>query len=381
MTAAEASRTRTSLIQEVTPGTQPAGAMLVVPKTNVTLRDAVGYRASEIIRSDANVQGVHKTSDGVTGGIATELQYAPATEGLGLLIAGAFRSTFTAAATQSTGVSCTANVLSAGTPDLDTICEVGDIVRVRTSGDVLLGYYRVTNVNVGAHMITVEGTLGNGTGYKVLRGARIKNGTTDKHFSIEHARLDAALFHIFRGMGVASMGIRVADEQLTTVAFELEGMNSERGVVTFGGSGHTDPTNYATMTNTSVPVLRIGGTEYEVMSATFDINNNLRMRRKVGTSGPTSLGRGTFTVTGSIDMYLDSWTELTKFEAGTATAILIAMQDEAGNGCSLSLPTVKWTDGTESTDRQNTDDMARLRFQAELHTTELVTARLTFYAA
>jgi len=381
MTAAEASRTRTSLIQEVTPGTQPAGAMLVVPKTNCTLRDAVGYRASDIIRSDANVQGVHKVSDGVTGGLATELQYAPSAEALGLLIAGAFRSTFTAAATQSTGVTCTTNVLSAGTPDLDTICEVGDIVRVRTSGDVLLGYYRVTIVSAGAHTITVEGTLANGSNYKVLRGARIKNGTTDKHFSIEHARLDAALFHIFRGMGVGSMGIRVADEQLTTVAFGLEGMNSERGTSTFGASGHTDPTSYATIAATSVPVLRIGGTEYEVMSASFDFANNLRARRKVGTSGPTSIGRGTFTVTGSVDMYLDAWTELTKYEAGTASAILLAMHDEAGNGCSLSLPTVKWTDGSESTDRKDTDDMARLRFQAEMHATELVTARLQFFLA
>lgn len=375
----DANRTKSSLIAEVTAGTTPSTpTMLVIPKASFAVRPSVSYRESDIIRDDANVQRVQKVSEAVTGGLTTELVYAPSGDAIHSLMQAAMRTTESASPTQSTGVACTSGVLSSGTPDVETGIEVGDVIRVRTSGNVLVGYYKVTARNTGTHTITAPG-VADGTGYKIDRGGRMANGTTDTNFSIEHARLDASLYEIFRGIGVGSMGISIADEQISKLTFGFEGLSSARGSSAYA-SGYTTPTDRDSMVATSVPVLKIAGTTYEMTDLSVNIDNRLAARRKVGTSGPTSLRRGSFRLTGTLNLYLDSWAELTKHADGTESDLWFVQQDAAGNALSFSIPKLKWTDGMTETRGRDQDDFAKLTFQAEL-SSESISARLQRWAA
>lgn len=375
----DANRTKSSLIAEVTAGTTPpTPAMAVIPKASFSVRPTNSYRESDIIRDDANVQRVQKVSSAVTGGLTTELVYAASGDAIHSLMAAAMRTTESASPTQSTGLSCTSGVLSAGTPDVETGIEVGDVIRVRTAANAFVGYYKVTARNTGTHTITAPG-LANGTGYKVDRGGRMSNGTTDTNFSIEHARLDSTLYEIFRGIGVGRMGIAIADEQISKLSFGFEGLNSARGASQYASS-YTTATERDSMTATSVPVLKIAGTTYEMTDLSIDVDNRLAARRKVGTTGPTSLRRGSFRLTGTLNLYLDSWSELTKHDDGTESDLWFVQQDAAGNALSFSIPKLKWTDGMTETRGRDQDDFAKLTFQAEL-SSETISARLQRWAA
>lgn len=376
----DASRTRTSLIEEVTPGTTPAGAFLVIPKANCTLKTNLRTVESEIIRDDANVQGVHMVGKSFGGGIATELMHAPAAEAHGLLLQAAMRNTIVAAAAEVAGVTPASGVLAA--TGIGTGVEVGDYVRVRTDpGNVLVGkgFYKVT---VSApNSITAPG-VPDGSLVKVQRGERIKNGTTDKHFSVEHARLDTNLFHIWRGIGVARMGLTIADEQLCKLAYAMESLTSARAGTPYASGGvYTAASERASYAATKCPTFQLAGTEYELATLSLQVDLSMRSRRKVGSETATKLSRGTWRVTGTVDIYLDSWTELTKADAGTQSELFIPILDVDGNATGIALPRVRWTDITENTDRKDTDDMARFQFAAELHPTELITMRYMRWVA
>lgn len=378
----DSNRTKTSLIAEVTAGTTPSTpTMLVVPKASFSLRPTPRYTESQIIRDDANVQGVYLVSSGVQGQLDSELVYSSSGDAIHSLIAAAMRTTETAAATQVTGVTSTSNVLSGGSGNVETGCEVGDIVRVRDSGDALLGYFRVGTINTGAHTMTLTGgTLADGSGRKIDRGARMKNGTTDTHFSLEHARLDETLYEIFRGIGVGRMEVGIADEQISRLSFGLEGMSAARATSAYA-SGYTSPTNRDSMTARTVQTFQLGGTTYEMTDMTLTVDHGIAARRQVGTSTPTSLRRGSTRITGTVNCYLDAWTELSKMDAGTASELWVVQQDGAGNCWSFAIPQLKWTDGSADTRGRDQDDFKRLTFQAELDTTELISMRVQRWAA
>lgn len=373
----DSNRVRVSLIEESTPGTTPSGNFLVMPKTGQSLKNIIRYLESQIIRNDANVQGVHRVSVGAGGGLPTELQYMPSGEALHTLMLAAMRSTETAAATAVSSVVATSGVL-AGT-SIETGVEVGDVVRVRTAGGVLAGYYPVTAT--GTNQITVGGGVPDFAGYVVQRGARVKNGTTDKHLSIEVARLDAGLYQVFQGCAVGRMGIRIADEQISQLSFDVEGMASLRGGSAYATGSYVDPTSYPSMTATSVPTFRIAGTTYEATDIAIQWDNRVQGRRRVGATGPTSIRRGSHVVTGTVTVYHDAWTEISKYAGGTGSDIVIACEDSSSNGLAISIPEIKWTDGMVETRGRDQDDFARLTFQAELDATQGITCRLQRWAA
>lgn len=368
----DSNRTRTSLVVEATPGTTPATpTMLVIPKTSFNVGQRTRYVESQLIRADANIQSVQKVSSAVAGSLATELMRSESGESIHALKSAAFRATETAAATEVLSVTASSGVLSA--TGIHTGVEVGDLVRVRSPDDgTFLAFVPVTAVGTGS--ITVSGSVPNGSSYAVQRGPRLKNGTTDTHFSIEHARLDANLFKILRGVGIGSMGLRIADEQITELTFGVEGMNGTRAGTAYGSSytSHADVPSY---TATRVPLFQLGGATYELLNMSIAFDNRLAARRRAGSDGPTSIRRGSFYVSGTITCYLDAWTELIKHDAGSSSDFSIAMLDELGNCEAIRLPQLKWTEATDETGGKDQDDFAVLNFQGELDPAEGITAR------
>lgn len=375
----DSNRTKTSLVVESTAGETPVGDdFLIIPKASCSLRDNTKYVESDIIRDDCNVQSVQKVGSVIGGSVATELFFSASGESIHALMQGAFRTTETAAATEVTGVACSGGVLSA--TGIHTGVEVGDLVKVRTSADALVGvgYFPVSVV--GTNSITVTGSPTNGTGYKVVRGARMKNGTTDIDFSIEHARLDATLYSIFRGLAVSRMSMAIADEQITKLNFDFAGLNSSRGASAYA-PGYTAHTDRDPITAVSVPMFRIAGTTYEFVDMSINVDTSAVARRRVGLATPTRVRRGTARITGTVNIYLDAWTELVKYSDGTASDMQIVQQDSEGNAYGLVIPKLKWTDGMADTRGKDQDDFKRLTFQAELNSTQGISARWQRFVA
>ncbi|MCA8949443.1 MAG: hypothetical protein KDE27_08060 [Planctomycetes bacterium] len=176
------------------------------------------------------------------------------------------------------------------------------------------------------------------------------------------------------------MSLRVADEQISTISFEGQALNTARGTSAYG-QAYDPATDHESMTSTGVPTILIGNAVYEATDCTVDFDSRIVGRRRIGTEGPGSLRRGRMRVTGTINVYLDAWTEIDKHEAGSVSSLVLGMESSDGYAYSLSIPELRWTQAMTDTEGPDLDDFARLSFQGELDATEGITARWQSFAA
>lgn len=377
----EANSVRVSLCQRTSFETAAALNMLVLLTTGQSLRNQVGYQQSQILRTDANVQDLVRLSLATGGGLPSEFMFPVANEALWLLLRAALRSTETAAATEVTGVTSTSNVLSGGSGNVETGVEIGDVVRVRTSGNVDVAYPKVSAINTGTHTVTVTGaTIPDGATYKVLRGARMKNGTEKYYFDIEVGRLDVTLFELFAKCVVNGFSLTVSDQAITQVSFDILGISTTRSASATLCLGHTNPTAGAVLDALGVPTFNIGGVAYSAKSIGLQVNHNIRPRTQIGTLGGTAFSWGAFTATTRATSYVANWTEMDGYTGNTPSDMLFVLRNAAGQAISFSMPEHKWSDYAAETQGLNTDDYFTGTGQAYLDPTEAITMRVQRWA-
>ena len=391
----DANRIRVSLIPEVTFNTTPTSTppFLILPTTGQSLRDRLGYQQSQTIRSDRNVKDLVRLSKAAGGGLPCELTFAETTTALYAAIRASLCSAAeTAATTQVTSVTSSSNVLSAGSGNVETGVEVGDILRIRDASDVLVAYVKVSAVDTVGHTVTVVGaTIPNAsTTYKVLRGARMKNGTEERSYSVEVARTDIDIAQIFTGQVFDSMDLSVSDEGITTANFSLMGSSSTRIDAPVSGSGtsaiymtgatYTDPTSHPVLDSISVPEIRVANSAYAAKSLGITLANNVAARTQIGALGPQSMRRGTFNAQIRVRAYMDGFDDLDDFATNTETDLWFILIDANNRGWSFSFPQCKFSDAGADTQGLDQDDYKELALQAFLDPTELCTVRVQRWA-
>lgn len=391
----DANRIRVSLIPEVTFGVTPTSTppFLILPTTGQSLRDRLGYQQSQTIRSDRNVKDLVRLSKAAGGGLPCELTFAETTTALYAAIRASLCSAAeTAATTQVTSVTSSSNVLSAGSGNVETGVEVGDILRIRDASDVLVAYVKVSAIDTGAHTVTVVGaTIPNAvTTYKVLRGARMKNGTEELSYSVEVARTDIDIAQIFTGQVFDSMDLSVSDEGITTAGFSLMGSSSTRIDAPISGTGtsaiymtgatYTDPTSHPVLDSISVPEIRVANSAYAAKSLGITFANNVAPRTQIGALGPQSMRRGTFNAQIRVRAYMDGFDDLDDFATNTETDLWFILIDANNRGWSFSFPQCKFSDAGADTQGLDQDDYKELALQAFLDPTELCTVRVQRWA-
>jgi len=383
----DSNRIRVSIVEESTFGVTPATpAFQVLATTGVSLRDRIGYQQSRTINNDRNLQDIIRLSKSGGGGIPMELTYSPTTEGLELMIRGAFAATETAAFTELgvTTVAGTKTISKSGAEFVTDGIEVGDIVKTTEGLAADLGYFKVTAV--AEELITVEADAnftGDATGdMSVTRGARLKNGTTQKYYTIEVAYLDNQKARLFTGCVIDSMDLTVADEAITTANFSIQAasstfVNSAVSTDVFiTGATYTDPTVAPVLDSIGIPEIRSGGAAYVAKSINMAFSNNASPRTQIGALGAQSMRFGEFGASGRITAYLEDFTALEAYAGNTSTDIWFVAEDENAKGYSLSLPQVKFSDAGADVSGSNTDVLVDLAATAIKDPVELCTARL-----
>lgn len=393
----DSNRLRLTMVEESSFGTTPTNpAMIPIPCTSQDLADQIGYAQSRIIRNTRDVQDLVRLSLGAGGSVPMELVWGDAATGASSTMEATYaivRAAMSAAAATAVAdvASCTTTVgaktITRASGDFTTDFEVGDIVRV--SGSTAAaddGYYRVATVV--ALTLTVErpsnftGSVGN---VAVRRGARMKNGTTDRSFSVEAMHTDGTtnLHQLFTGMVVDGFDLNISDGAISTLGTRFVGKTSTTDTSTDLPGTPTFPALQArpVMDCIGVPTFYVGGAAYAAKSIRISTTMNSAARTQVGALGAQSVRRGAFVVTGEIEAYFSSWTEADKFRNNTASDLMIVARDSAGNAWSFSLPQVKYSSGSVSTPGQDADEMVRLSFQAIVDPTELVTMRFQVFAA
>jgi hypothetical protein len=381
---------RFSIVQRTSFDTAAALNMLLLPIESQDLTLSPSMTKSRTIRTDANVDDHHRVGLIGGGSVRFEPTFPVVSEAFWYLLRAVLRTTETAAATEVTSVTSTSNVLSVGSGNVETGVEVGDVLRIRNASNTLIGYALVTAVDTGAHTVTCSASLDIPdavTTYKVLRGARMKNGTSEYFFDGEVGRTQAALYELFRRWVVNGFELNITDGAIATASFQLMiPPPSEQSASASLCLGHTAPTAGSVFSLGAVPTFDVAGVSYTAKQIGLRINNNIRARTGIKTgqvasdAGFIGWSWGDHDVSCSIQTYMQNFTEIAKATAGTESNMHFVLQDSSGKAVSFSIPAFKWDGRSSPTSGLNQDDYFSATALGKAHSTQSCTIRVQRWA-
>jgi hypothetical protein len=196
---------------------------------------------------------------------------------------------------------------------------------------------------------------------------------TQRSNTIERQYLDHSpvTYEYFTGQTLDKFSVSADAQKVATYTKSYIGALAS--TTTARVSGATDiaaPIN--DVLNTSSNVGRIGfnganvtGPNY-VMSAKFDIANNLRRQLAVGSLGAIGIGNGEFQVTGTLSTYFGDKSVLDLIVNNTRTSFDIRLGRLDGNKTTLvfDFPIIKLSSGSPAVSGKNADVMIDADFQA-----------------
>lgn len=390
------SELRVSIVEESTPGVTPASpSFLVLPTTGQNLQPLLRYLESQTLAPGRNVADVVRATNSSGGQIPCELRWGDMSEAVGQLMRAVMCATEDAAVSQTTlslisgGLK---SIVGASAGDLPQASwKIGDVVKVTAATDPFdLGYARITDntFNPGQAITVDKAFVGAIATASATRGARMQNGATHRHFTIEIARTDINKAIIFRKQVVNTLDLEISTGAISKANFGFVGGNVQfvdspvsgtgQSAIYLAGATYSVPPARTVMDAVSVPLVHVAGAEYECSSIRINIDNKAQPREIIGPTGSSvgTIRRGQFNVTGSFQWYYDGSTEQAKFVSNTPTDFVVVIEDEAGKAWSLSIARAKWSAVRADTSGPDTDDFFNGDFRAIVDATNSWTMRL-----
>lgn len=386
MALASSNRAQVRYIAEstfgVTPGTGNPKELRV---TGETLDFGITTETSKEIRSDRQTTDQVQTGASASGGLNFELSYAEFDE----LLEAAIQGTWSEYGTGGTGdplsldLDSSAGTITAGVAptgaDAFSNLEVGQWIRLTAPSDAADGaIVRIAEVT-STTVLTVDTETpipGSGTrtvASSTITSSSLKNGVTQRSFTVEKEFADVGQFFAFRGMTVSEAMLDFATGQILTGSFSFMGKDSVQD------------------TSTTLPGVPVASQAYDVMNAvsglsnlmeagvqmsgqyinslSLSINNGLREQNAIGTLGAVSIAAGTLNVSGNIEMYLADAAIYNKFRNNTATSLTFAVRDGSGFGYVFVLPKIKFSQMSSNADGLDSDVMLSGSYQALMDAT------------
>ena len=378
MTFGTSSRVQLRAKPEATFGTVVGtGNHYALRLTGESLKYAITTTQSNEIRSDRQVTDLILTGGGASGGMNFEWSYGEYDDLLQGVLFGTWGNLAgtTGEATITATFAATTITASAGTPFSNIIA--GQWVRI--SGAVNQqnnGWFKVVTATSSTVLTFAAATFTSetATANVKVQASRLANGTTQRSFSLERSNADLTQFTVFRGMTPSTLSLSIKPGAVLTGSMEFMGKDGARAATTYMPGTTTASLTGAVYNGVSnIANILEGGAAITTTAITaFDlnVNNNLRGQQAIGTLGYVGIGNGVCAVTGSISMYFADGTYYDKFLAASASSLSLRVQNGAGGeGYVLTLPNIKYTDGSYPTPGINQDIMVTLPFQALRDTT------------
>jgi hypothetical protein len=209
----------------------------------------------------------------------------------------------------------------------------------------------VTNADNDTITITDTGMVTEAAGGSgQIRGSTIKNGTTERSFSLEEAYTDLDLLRLFQGQRASMMSMSFSPGAILTGSFGFMGTTvlvaddtADAGTQWYGSGSRTAANTYQVLNSTSnVGDIFINGTLSTACFKMFDLNidNTLRNVQCVGNKFPGSINYGRQVVSGSLTKLFADWTTLyDKMLAHEDISISLGAYNSSG-GIHIHLPRV-----------------------------------------
>lgn len=385
----DSSKTQVRIFKETTWGETPSTSnkMKNLNVTSENLSQQTNTARSQNINSTGNTQSINRVGIGAGGDIGVEMNFGV---GLEYLMEGCMRSTF------ATAVAISGTTFSAAASDNS----FNDSGSGFVSGNVLPGqwlkvggfttaanngYFRVLSVVAGK--IVVEGgtLVDEAAGDTVtMKGALLKNGTTDQSFLVEVERNDITIFKYFTGMRVGQNQFTFTPNSLVTGSFTLRGKQMQVATATQGDGSPTAADTTRSMNavdNIKGVYLGTSLSTLDVTNFNFSISPALRDKAAIGNLAMVGIGSGTQIATINLEAYLEDETQLQDYLNFTETSLALVIEDGVGNAYIFDFPSVVPATGEDPTGGLDQDVIQRLSYEAFLDTTINATIGITKIAA
>lgn len=381
---AEANRVSIRYLKESVWGTNPGGNGQDLRFTSDSLVLDKNAVESEEIRSDGNVADLVDVGQSASGGLGFELSYGTYDDVLESIMRSAWGSALTVTDTDISAANADSsfNSVGAGFPAF----VAGQWIKVSGfTGDTSNnGFFRIVGTPTSSKIIVDATLVDDAAGESVtIKGQMIRNGVTEKSLTLEKAFLDKTQFFEYLGSIASEMSISFAAQGKVTGTFNFLG----KGVTRSGTTGQGTVT-VATTTDIMNASGHIGQIEENfnaytgvISELSFSANSNLRGRAGVGSSSLTSIGKGTFRLTGTLQIYFEDGSMWDKMKANTATSLSFKTQDDAGNAYMFTLPSIKLGGGTPVAGGIDSDVIASYDFTGKKDSTTSCTMQIDKFAA
>jgi len=368
-------------------GTTIAGSNLKkLRHTGEGLKQDTSVDQSKEIRTDRQVADIVRTSIGASGSMNLELSYDAYDEFLlAALMAASWSSPVTIGPITTVSAAATDNSFNDSGSGFATLV-VNQWVKV--AGFTTLGnngYCKILTKT--SSKITVSGlTLVDeaaGDTVTIKMGAMATNGVTKTSFNVERKYTELTnTLALFRGCMLNEFNLTGELKAMVTGNFGILGAN-EISLAASAGTGYTEAATNGVMNcvDNVLQVLEGGASGSAVLGFSLALNNNLRQREKIGTLGAFSIGTGKCNISGTLRIYFESSTIFDKYLNFTATGFASVFQDVAGNGYVFEVPRIKLTAAERPAAGENQDIIVPFSWQGAIHPTELITVRVTKFAA
>ena len=215
--------------------------------------------------------------------------------------------------------------------------------------------------------------VGTGKLIEIYTGDFLVNGSTTRSNTIERQYLNHSpvTFEYLRGQMLDRLSVNAPAQKIATYSKTYVGSDAAvQSVRITGATGVLAPTYPVLNTSSNVGRIGFGGSSLLgpnfVMSAQFEINNNLRRQNAVGSIGAVGIGDGEFSVTGTLETYFGDATVYQKVINNTLTSYDMRLGRQDGNKEALlfDFPSIKLSSGSPGVSGKNADVMLSAGFTA-----------------
>lgn len=372
----DSDRLRSLILKESTYGVTPASAMTIMRVTSNLLSSNQETIESEEIRADRVTADVARSRVNVGGDIGFEFHYGTFDALLEATLHADATWTSEDAVTDNT-VAVTASATFSGTGEYPT-STYSPGQWVYSSGWTNAannGWFKIlTNpdndtITVAPGILVTEAA---GTGKITKLASEVMNGTTQASFSMEKEFTDITAFESFTGMVPNTLQIGAEEGGRVAGTFNFIGKSGVLAGSTIGtGTPVAANSNKIFGVNDHVLDLHEDGAKLTSLGFSFNMSNNLRARRNVGSKNADSMGSGFISITGTVRRYFSSIALMNKALNFTESSIAMLFYSSSGGGYVIEFPRVHFTNGSIVAQQRGQDIIADMQFTAKAHESEV----------
>ncbi|MFU8831019.1 MAG: phage tail tube protein [Wenzhouxiangella sp.] len=349
---ASTSAAQLSYLEEETFGVTPAvGAPKLLRMTGEDLNFDYSMEQSAEINATRQVSDAIITDASATGGFNFKMQYREYDPFIEALLCSEF-AVFGVGGVKTLTVTFnkTNRTITGGAGDFTGLV-VGQYIGIKESTKNN-GHYRITT-NTGAVLTVDEETplLDDEASVEVeVSSSRVTVGTGDlRSFSIEKSFTDVDQYFMHRGRAISRMELSFATGQILTGSFGTIGKDVIRADATqfaeaavpaeaFGISSAVTGVGQIFVRNKAGSSI-LGGAY--INSANIVIDGVLREQKAIGHLGAIGIGKGTYSITGTLELYLATGSIYDAALANQLISVVIPTKDVEGNGYAFIFNNVK----------------------------------------